>query len=42
MRLIRSFSLAAVILLLAVPAARAQGHANVFIGSNFSGMPDSR
>ena len=37
MRLIRSFSLAAVMLLLAVPAARAQGHANVFIGSNFSG-----
>ena len=37
MRLIRSFSLAALVLLVAAPAARAQGHANLFIGSNFSG-----
>jgi opacity protein-like surface antigen len=37
MRLIRLFSLAAVVLLLAAPTARAQGHANVFVGSNFSG-----
>ena len=37
MRLIRLFSLAAVVVLLAAPTARAQGHANVFVGSNFSG-----
>ena len=37
MRLIRLFSLAAVVFVLAAPTARAQGHANVFVGSNFSG-----
>jgi opacity protein-like surface antigen len=37
MRLIRLFSLAAVVLVLAAPTARAQGHANVFVGSNFAG-----
>ena len=37
MRLIRLLSVAAVAVLLAAPAARAQGHANVFVGSNFSG-----
>ena len=37
MRLIRLFSVAAAIVLLAAPAARAQGHANIFVGSNFSG-----
>ncbi len=37
MRLIRLLSVAAVAVLLAAPAAHAQGHANVFVGSNFSG-----
>lgn len=37
MRVIRLVSLAALVLLLGSPAARAQGHANVFLGSNFSG-----
>jgi opacity protein-like surface antigen len=37
MRLIRLFALAALAVLLAAPTARAQGHANVFVGSNFSG-----
>ena len=37
MRLIRLLSVAALAVLLAAPAARAQGHANVFVGSNFSG-----
>ena len=37
MRLIRLFSLAAVVLLLAAPTARAEGHVNLFVGSNFSG-----
>ena len=37
MRLIRLLSVAAVAVLLTAPAARAQGHANVFVGSNFSG-----
>jgi opacity protein-like surface antigen len=37
MRLIRLFSLAAIVLALAAPTARAQGHANVFVGSNFFG-----
>ena len=37
MRLRRLVWLAAAVLLFAAPAARAQGHANVFVGSNFSG-----
>jgi hypothetical protein len=37
MRLIRSFSLAAAVVLLAAPSAFAQGHVNLFVGSNFSG-----
>src|SRR4029453_7933404 len=37
MRLIRLVSLAAVALLLTASTARAQGHANVFVGSHFSG-----
>ena len=37
MRLIRLLSVAALAVLLAAPAAQAQGHANVFVGSNFSG-----
>ena len=37
MRLIRTLSLATAVMLLAAPAAHAQGHANIFIGSNFSG-----
>jgi len=37
MRLRRLVWLAAAVLLFAAPAARAQGHANVFGGSNFSG-----
>jgi len=37
MRLIRLFSLAALTVLLAAPTARAQGHLNLFVGSNFSG-----
>jgi opacity protein-like surface antigen len=37
MRLIRLLSLAALVFALTAPAARAQGHANVFVGSNFSG-----
>lgn len=37
MRLIRLLSVAAVAVLLAAPAAQAQGHANIFVGSNFAG-----
>ena len=37
MRLIRLLSLAAFVFALAPSTARAQGHANVFVGSNFSG-----
>src|SRR5688572_5763124 len=37
MRLIRFVSLVVVALVIAAPPARAQGHANVFVGSNFSG-----
>jgi opacity protein-like surface antigen len=37
MRLIRLVSLAAVVLLLGSSTARAQGHVNVFVGSNFAG-----
>jgi opacity protein-like surface antigen len=37
MRVIRLMSIAALALLLGASTARAQGHANVFIGSNFSG-----
>jgi hypothetical protein len=37
MRLTRLFSIAAVLLVLGASTARAQGHANVFVGSNFSG-----
>ena len=37
MRLIRLLTVAAALVLLAAPAARAQGHANIFVGSNFSG-----
>ena len=37
MRLIRVISLAAAVMLIAAPAARADGHVNLFLGSNFSG-----
>ena len=37
MRLIRLLTISASLVLLAAPAARAQGHANIFVGSNFSG-----
>ena len=37
MRLRRLVWLTAAVLLFAAPAARAQGHANIFVGSNFSG-----
>ena len=37
MRLIRLLTISASLVLLAPPAARAQGHANIFVGSNFSG-----
>ena len=37
MRVIRLMSLAALVLMLGASTARAQGHVNVFLGSNFSG-----
>jgi opacity protein-like surface antigen len=37
MRLIRLCSIAAALVMLAAPEARAQGHATVFVGSNFAG-----
>lgn len=37
MRLIRMLSLAALVFTLTASTARAQGHANIFVGSNFSG-----
>jgi len=37
MRLSRLFSIAAVLLVFGASTARAQGHANVFVGSNFAG-----
>jgi opacity protein-like surface antigen len=37
MKIIRVMSMAAVVLLLGSSTARAQGHVNVFVGSNFSG-----